>query len=78
MTPRLNFIEIANALATLVLMGLVVWAKVREKRLTKSYDLDDNPDRCKDHEDRLRSIEKTLGDIKGDIKVIRSKVGLED
>ncbi len=71
---KLNIVEVANALATLVLVAVLAWAKLRERKLSRDKGLLDNPERCRDHEDRLRDIEEGIGDIKGDIKAIKTKL----
>jgi hypothetical protein len=58
--PKLSLVEIANALATLVLVAILAWAKVRERKLSRERGLLENPERCADHEDRLRAIEKVM------------------
>lgn len=65
--PKLSLVEIANAFATLVLVAILAWAKVKEKRLSRERGLMENPDRCADHEDRLRAIEKVVIQLDGKV-----------
>ena len=69
---KLGLVEIANALATLILVAVLAWVKYREKRLTKAAGLSGNPERCEQHsiklaviEGRLERIERDIEDIKG-------------
>lgn len=73
---KFNLIEIANALATLVLVTVLAWAKLRERKLRRDNGLPDNPTSCKDHEDRLRAIEGKLGKIDTAIAIIKVKLGI--
>jgi hypothetical protein len=62
---KLSPVEIINALATLVLVALLAWAKYREKKMTRDSGLSDNPERCTEHEMRLGNIEKKLEALEG-------------
>ena len=78
---RFSLVEIANALVTLVLIAVIAWAKYREKKISAEAELADNPERCKDHETRLRAIEgivtrldERTTDMAGDIDEIKKKL----
>ena len=58
--PRISLIELINALAVLFLAAFIGWTKYRERKLSKDNELLDNPERCKDHANRLREIELKL------------------
>ena len=73
---KLNLIEVANALATLILVAVLAWAKIRERKLRRDLNLPDNPTSCNDHEKRLREIESKLGKINTAIAVIKVKLGI--
>jgi hypothetical protein len=67
---KLNLVEICNALATLVLVAILAWAKVRERRLTKAAGLSNNPERCEQHSIKIAVIEERLDRIERDIAEI--------
>ena len=78
---KFSLIEIANALITLILVAFIAWAKYREKKLSADAELAANPERCKDHETRLRSIEVVVirleeraTDMAGDIEEIKRRL----
>ena len=78
---KVNLIEILNALVTLMLASFIAWAKYKDKKLSAEAELADNPERCKDHETRLRVIEgivtrldERTADIEGDIDEIKKKL----
>lgn len=78
---KFSLIEIANALITLILVAIIAWAKYREKKLSAEHELADNPERCKDHETRLRAVEvivtrldERTTDMAGDIEEIKRKL----
>jgi hypothetical protein len=73
---KLNLIEVANAVATLVLVAVLAWAKLRERRIRRENDLPDNPTSCTDHEKRLRTIEGAIAKINTNIALIRFKLGM--
>lgn len=49
-------------------------ARKREAQITAELGLSSNPERCQDHENRLREVERSCGEIKTDIAVIRTLV----
>lgn len=57
---KINVVEIANALAVIILAAFIAWTKYKERKLSKDNDLLANPERCKDHETRLRRIEEII------------------
>jgi hypothetical protein len=71
--------EIVTASVIVLIIGFNAWEKYHEYRKRKTYSLAANPDRCQDHELRLREIERSCGQIKTDVAVIVEKVGnIED
>lgn len=69
---------IAQILAILTLAGWTVYKEIRERSKTRRYDLAENPDRCHDHEMRLRSIESNCAEIKTEMAVVSTRMmGLE-
>lgn len=73
---KLNWFEIVNALAVLILSVVLAWGKVREKRLSREMNLEDNPKRCDRHEKTLDELNHRIGNIEGDVKAIKVKIGL--
>jgi hypothetical protein len=69
--------QLLSWITTAAVTGYLTWQKVRERRITKRLRIAANPERCRDHELRLRGIEKDIGEIKGDIKAIKVKIELE-
>ena len=68
----------AQILAILTLAGWTVYKEIRERSKAHKYDLAENPERCHDHEMRLRGIESACGEMKTDLAVISTKMtGLE-
>jgi hypothetical protein len=75
----LSMKEIITASVIVLIIGFNAWEKYHEYRKRKTYSLAANPDRCQDHELRLREIERSCGQIKTDVAVIVEKVGnIED
>lgn len=70
----LDPVAIAGITAGLGALGWNVWRDRREKRLSKEHNLTDNPERCADHETRLRAQEKELADIKVNLARVETKV----
>jgi hypothetical protein len=71
--------EIVTASVIVLIIGFNAWEKYHEYRKRKTYGLAANPDRCQDHELRLREMERSCGQIKTDVAVIVEKVGnIED
>jgi hypothetical protein len=71
---KLSLVEIANALATLVLVAILSWVKYREKRFTKAAGLSGNPERCEQHSTKLALMEQRLGRIERDIEEIKGRL----
>jgi hypothetical protein len=71
---KLSLVEIANALATLVLVALLAWAKLRERRMTKAAGLSNNPERCEIHQTKIAVIEQRLKRIERDIEEIKGRL----
>jgi hypothetical protein len=67
---KLNLIEVCNALATLILVAVLAWAKVRERRMTRAAGLSNNPERCEQHSIKIALIEQRLDRIERDIAEI--------
>jgi alpha-N-acetylglucosamine transferase len=77
----MNWQAIGMVIALLLLGG---WNALREYRdykrkkmefeLTEAKGLAPNPERCEDHEDRLRKIEGTCSDIKTDVAVMKQQI----
>jgi ABC-type xylose transport system permease subunit len=67
---NLNLIEVCNAIATLVLVAILAWAKVRERRMTKAAGLENNPERCEIHSVKIAVIIERLDRIDRDITEI--------
>jgi hypothetical protein len=71
--------NLATILSIIIIAGYLAWKEIREYQKRKNYSLAANPDRCQDHELRLREIERSCGQIKTDVAVIVEKVGnIED
>ena len=69
-----SILEAAKMLGILlgaVAFALVTYWRLREKTLAKEHGLGDNPERCKDHENRLRDMEKACVGIAKDIENIK-------
>ena len=71
---KFGLVEIANALATLILVAVLAWVKYREKRLTKAAGLSGNPERCEQHSIKLAVIEGRLERIERDIEEIKGRL----
>jgi len=71
---KLSPVEIINALATLVLVALLAWAKYKEKKMTREHGLSDNPERCTEHEQRLANIEKKLDELEDNNRADHGKI----
>jgi uncharacterized protein YaeQ len=71
---KLSLVEIANALATLVLVAILAWIKYREKRLTRAAGLGSNPERCEKHENSINEINMKLVGIGRDIQNMRDDI----
>jgi hypothetical protein len=79
----MNWGEIGKITA-IVILGLwagykefIEWRVKKTIKAVSGVNLGPNPERCGDHERRLRKIEETLGDIKTDIAVIKSKLEID-
>jgi len=73
-----------NFLVMFILAAFIAWSKwqeyktkKRDRQMRLENNIPENPTSCKDHEERLRAIEKELGIIAGDIKAIKVKLGME-
>jgi hypothetical protein len=66
--------NLATILSIVIIAGYLAWKEIREYQKRKNYSLAANPDRCQDHELRLRSIEKDCGEIKTNVAVLVTKV----
>ena len=73
---KIDLFAVINALATLIVAGFVAWSRYKEKKITAEAELADNPERCKDHETRLRAIEAIV--IRLDIRVHDALTVIED
>lgn len=51
-------VEVGTAVGCAAVVGWNVYREYRERSRSKKYDLKENPERCKDHEMRLRAIEQ--------------------
>jgi hypothetical protein len=73
MTPTsiLKAAEILGILMGAAAFALVTYWRLREKALAARHGLGDNPERCKDHENRLRDMEKACVGIAKDIENIK-------
>lgn len=63
----LKIAEIIGILLGTIAFALVTYWRLKEKVLSKEHGMLDNPERCRDHEERLRKIETIA--IKLDAKV---------
>lgn len=70
--------EIVGIVLGAAAFALVTYWKMKDKALTKERGLMDNPERCKDHEDRLRAIEGRLATISTNIVLIKFKLGMPE
>lgn len=66
---------IAQVVSILIIAGWLVYKEVREANKVKKYDLMANPERCKDHEERLRSIERSCSTMTVSLAVLETRVG---
>lgn len=72
----LNLEQILPIIFTTIVAVFVGYKEWRDRHKRAALGLADNPTSCKDHEDRLRRIETDMGEIKGDIKLIKVKINL--
>ncbi len=66
---KLSIIEIMNAVATLILAGLIAWSKFKSERGSKS-----DPSCGREIESRLQSISQELNHFKWCLDDIRERV----
>ncbi len=65
---------IAQVIAIVVISGWLVYKEVAERSKARRYDLADNPERCHDHENRLRSIEGKCGEMTTTLAVVNTRL----
>lgn len=69
---------IAQVCAILIIAGWIVYKELRERHKVKEYELLENPERCRDHEQRLRCIEKDCSTINTTLAVMAVKLEAVD
>jgi hypothetical protein len=68
--------EIGEGVAVASFVGFGVFHRLRQSRIERKYNLGPNPTRCADHEDRLRSIEKSVVSIDKGVAIIETRAGI--
>ena len=63
--------DIVYALAILIMAGWTAYKEIREMRLTKKWNLSDNPKRCQEHGEAIARLEVRAGVIEDDVKEMR-------
>lgn len=71
---KTSLFELINAIAILILSGLIAWARYREKRLTERYKLGPNPERCARHEERLNQLENETKELRAENRQEHGKI----
>jgi hypothetical protein len=70
---------ITQVLAIVIITGWLVYKEVHERGKSRDYGLLENPERCKDHEERLRQIEKDCAATTTQLAVLTVEVrGVKD
>jgi hypothetical protein len=75
-----DWLKIVQA-GAIVILGIwagykefIEWRVKKAIKLTAGIDIGPNPERCADHEKRLRQMESDIGQIRTDIAVIKSHI----
>lgn len=66
--------EVVTGVAAGTALGWRLYDGWKEKRLTKEYELKDNPDRCREHDIKIAEIQTEITNIKDDIREIKAKI----
>jgi len=69
-----TLVALGTAAALVVLGAWNVYKWWREYSMRKKYKLGPNPERCEDHEQRIRAVENTESTLKGDIGIIKTDI----
>jgi len=74
---------IVQSIAILIVGGFVAWQRVQEIRRTRHFGLEGNPERCNQHKeaidelkDKGDKIDERLRVIEGDVRAIKTKMGM--
>ncbi len=66
--------EIASGLAAGAALGWRAYDKMKEKRILKRYGLDENPERCREHDLAIVGLQKDIESIKEDVREVKGDV----
>ena len=66
--------EIIGIALGIMAFALVTYWKLRERSLARERGLDENPQRCEQHQTAIAVIEERLDTIEEDIKEIKDKL----
>ena len=66
--------EVAAGAVAGIALGWRIYDGVKEKMLTKRYELGENPERCREHDLAIVGLQKDIESIKEDINEIRKKL----
>ena len=66
--------EIATGSVAGFALGWRIYDGIKEKKLTKAYELKSNPERCLGHDIAIARIETRLAGLEDDIKEIKGKM----
>jgi len=74
----MDWIQILQGAFIAAISAWLYYKDHKERKERRILGLEENPKSCKDHEDRLRAIERDIGDIKGSVRAIRVKLGMPE
>ncbi len=67
--------EVVTGVAAGTALGWRLYDGWKEKKLTKEYELKDNPDRCREHGEAIARLDERVKNVEGDIREINRKLG---
>jgi len=70
-----TLVALGTAAALVVLGAWNVYKWWREYSMRKKYKLGPNPERCDNHEQRIRAVEECVSGVKVDLGVIKTDIG---
>jgi hypothetical protein len=70
----LKIAEVIGTVLGITAFALVTYWRLKERALVKEHNLLGNPERCKDHDDRLRDLEKACVGLCKDIENIKEDI----